>query len=109
MAKAEAANCEIILPVDAVVAFTSRPTRRRTPMARRDPGRRHDPRRRPAIDRADQAAIDDAATLVWNGPLGAFEMTPFDRGTMVAARHAAELTKAGKLSRSPAAATPWRR
>jgi phosphoglycerate kinase len=41
-----------------------------------------------------KAAIDDAATLVWNGPLGAFEMTPFDRGTMVAARHAAERTKA---------------
>ena len=43
------------------------------------------------------AAIDDAATLVWNGPLGAFEMTPFDRGTMVAAKHAAERTKAKKL------------
>ena len=43
------------------------------------------------------AAIDDAATLVWNGPLGAFEMTPFDRGTMVAAKHAAARTKAGKL------------
>jgi 3-phosphoglycerate kinase len=43
------------------------------------------------------AAIDDAATLVWNGPLGAFEMTPFDRGTVVSARHAAERTKAKKL------------
>ena len=43
------------------------------------------------------AAIDDAATLVWNGPLGAFEMTPFDRGTVVAAKHAAERTKAKKL------------
>jgi phosphoglycerate kinase len=44
-----------------------------------------------------RAAIDDAATLVWNGPLGAFEMPPFDRGTMVAARHAAERTRAKKL------------
>ena len=43
------------------------------------------------------AAIDDAATLVWNGPLGAFEMTPFDHGTMVAAKHAANRTKAKKL------------
>src|SRR5438552_3544799 len=43
------------------------------------------------------SAIDDAATLVWNGPLGAFEMTPFDRGTVVAARHAAARTKAKKL------------
>ena len=40
---------------------------------------------------------DDAATLVWNGPLGAFEMTPFDRGTVVAAKHAAERTRAKKL------------
>ena len=44
-----------------------------------------------------RAAIDDAATLVWNGPLGAFEMTPFDRGTLLAARHAAARTKAKKL------------
>ena len=43
------------------------------------------------------AAIDDAATLVWNGPLGAFEMNPFDHGTMVAAKHAAERTRAKKL------------
>src|ERR1044072_5897725 len=43
------------------------------------------------------AAIDDAATLVWNGPLGAFEMTPLDRGTMVWARHVEQGTKAKKL------------
>ncbi len=43
------------------------------------------------------ATIDDAATLVWNGPLGAFEMTPFDRGTVLAAKHAADRTKARKL------------
>jgi phosphoglycerate kinase len=43
------------------------------------------------------AAIDDAATLVWNGPLGAFELPPFDHGTVVAARHAAARTKAKKL------------
>lgn len=41
--------------------------------------------------------IDKAATLVWNGPLGAFEIEPFDRATVAAARHAAERTKAGKL------------
>ena len=43
------------------------------------------------------AAINDARTLVWNGPLGAFEITPFDQGTVATARHAAERTKAGKL------------
>ncbi|HMM64579.1 MAG TPA: phosphoglycerate kinase [Mesorhizobium sp.] len=41
--------------------------------------------------------IDRAATLVWNGPLGAFEIEPFDRATVAAARHAAARTRAGKL------------
>ena len=41
--------------------------------------------------------IDRAATLVWNGPLGAFEIAPFDKGTMAAAKHAAALTKKGEL------------
>jgi len=44
-------------------------------------------------------------TLVWNGPFGAFEMEPFDTGTIEAAEAAAELTTAGALSRWPAAAT----
>jgi phosphoglycerate kinase len=43
------------------------------------------------------SAINDAATLVWNGPLGAFEIAPFDQGTVAAARHAAQRTKEGKL------------
>jgi phosphoglycerate kinase len=43
------------------------------------------------------AAINDAATLVWNGPLGAFEIAPFDKATVAAARHAAERTKAKSL------------
>ena len=41
--------------------------------------------------------IDRAATLVWNGPLGAFEIEPFDKATVAAAKHAAEQTRAGKL------------
>jgi len=44
------------------------------------------------------AWISRAATLVWNGPLGAFEITPFDAATVAAAKHAAECTKAGKLT-----------
>src|SRR5829696_5697726 len=43
------------------------------------------------------AAINDAATLVWNGPLGAFELVPFDQGTVAAARHAAARTRSGRL------------
>src|SRR3954447_13942140 len=96
--KAAAANCAIILPVDAVVAFH---------FAANSPSHAYGLDAIPSdgmiLDVGPQsiarihAAIDDAATLVWNGPLGAFEMTPFDRGTMVAARHAAERTKAKKL------------
>jgi phosphoglycerate kinase len=43
------------------------------------------------------AALDEAKTLVWNGPLGAFETPPFDRGTAAIARKAAELTRTGQL------------
>jgi phosphoglycerate kinase len=38
-----------------------------------------------------------AHTLVWNGPLGAFELEPFDTGTIAVAEAAAELTEAGRL------------
>jgi phosphoglycerate kinase len=96
--KAEAANCAIILPVDAVVAFQ---------FAANSPSHAYGLDAIPAdgmiLDVGPQsiarihAAIDDAATLVWNGPVGAFELTPFDHGTVVAARHAAERTKAKKL------------
>jgi phosphoglycerate kinase len=44
-----------------------------------------------------EMALENAKTLVWNGPLGAFEIEPFDRGTVTAAKKAAELTQAGKL------------
>ncbi|MDU6668450.1 MAG: phosphoglycerate kinase, partial [Bradyrhizobium sp.] len=98
MEKAEASNCAIILPVDATVSYH---------FAANSPSFAYGldaiPPDSMILDVGPQstarihAAIDDAATLVWNGPLGAFELTPFDRGTMVAAKHAAERTKAKKL------------
>uniref|UniRef100_Q07HE0 Phosphoglycerate kinase n=1 Tax=Rhodopseudomonas palustris (strain BisA53) TaxID=316055 RepID=Q07HE0_RHOP5 len=98
LTKAEAANCAIILPVDATVAFH---------FAANAPSQAYGLDAIPAdgmildvgplsIERIN-AAIDDAATLVWNGPVGAFELTPFDKGTVSAANHAAARTKAGKL------------
>lgn len=45
-----------------------------------------------------KAEIRTAKTLLWNGPLGAFEVSPFDRATVEVARYAAELTEAGKLT-----------
>jgi phosphoglycerate kinase len=96
--KAEAANCAIILPVDAVVAFhfaANAPCQAYGLDAIPSDGMILDVGPQ-SIERI-HAAIDDAATLVWNGPLGAFEMTPFDHGTVVAAKHAAARTRAGKL------------
>ncbi|MEL6318748.1 MAG: phosphoglycerate kinase, partial [Pseudomonadota bacterium] len=46
---------------------------------------------------AIKARIDGAKTLVWNGPLGAFELAPFDAATVAAARHAAARTREGAL------------
>ena len=42
-------------------------------------------------------AMDNSKTLIWNGPLGVFEIPPFDKGTIEAAKHAAELARSGKL------------
>ena len=42
-------------------------------------------------------AMDNSKTLIWNGPLGVFEMPPFDKATVSAAKHAAELVKSGRL------------
>ena len=98
LAKAKAANCTIILPVDAIVASQFKADA---------PSQAYGIDAIPAdgiiLDIGPQSierikgAIDAAATLVWNGPLGAFEMQPFDRGTVAVARYAAERTKANKL------------
>jgi phosphoglycerate kinase len=98
LAKAEGANCAIILPVDGIVAFHFKADA---------PSHAYGIDAIPAdgmvLDVASQSierikgAVDDAATLVWNGPLGAFEMTPFDKGTVEIARYAAQRTQAGKL------------
>lgn len=96
--KAEQTGCAIILPVDATVAFkfeANTPSQAYGLDAIPEDGMILDigPQ---SIERI-HAAIDDAATLVWNGPVGAFEIAPFDRGTVVAAKHAARRTKEGKL------------
>jgi phosphoglycerate kinase len=96
--QAAARKCEIVLPVDAVVArkFAANAPSRIVP-----------------VDQvgADEMILDigprtvehvvsilgRVKTLVWNGPFGAFEMEPFDIGTIEIAEAAAELTTAGKI------------
>ena len=98
MEKASQANCSIILPVDATVAwhFAANTPNRTYGMDAMDPEGMILDVGPQSVDRI-KSAIDEAATLVWNGPLGAFEYTPFDAGTVAVARHAAARTKAGKL------------
>ncbi len=54
-----------------------------------------------------KGAIDEAKTVVWNGPLGAFELDPFGHATIEIARYVAERTKQGKLVSVAGVATPW--
>jgi phosphoglycerate kinase len=98
VAAADKAGCTIVLPYDVVVAPELKAGAPATTVPVDavpsdqmilDVG----PRSVAAVDQW----IDKAATLVWNGPLGAFEVPPFDKATVEAARHAAERTKKGAL------------
>jgi phosphoglycerate kinase len=98
LAKAEAAKCKVLLPVDAVVApefKANAPHRVVDVIACPDDQMILDIGPRSITLYVEELA--DCATLVWNGPLGAFEMKPFDAGTMALAEAVARLTSAGKL------------
>jgi phosphoglycerate kinase len=98
LAKAEAAGCTILLPADVVVAREFKANAASEVVAADacpadamilDAG--------PRAVEAIVAAFRKSRTLVWNGPLGAFEIPPFNAATDAAAREAAVLTRAGKL------------
>ena len=98
VAAADAKGREILLPTDAVVARELAP---------------HAPSRVVAVDAVGEeemildlgprsvehviSALARSKTLLWNGPVGAFEIEPFDDATIEIAEAAAELTEAGKL------------
>jgi phosphoglycerate kinase len=98
LSNAEKHGCTIILPDDVVIA---------------DKPEAHVTTRTVAVDAVPantmildigprsvariEAALVECKTLVWNGPVGAFEMPPFDRATLALANKVAELTTAGKL------------
>ncbi len=98
LAKAKAANCKVLLPVDAVVApeFKANAPHQVVDV-------HACPDDQMILDIGPKsialyvAELDDCATVVWNGPLGAFEMKPFDAGTVALAEAVARLTSAGKL------------
>ncbi len=96
---AKANNCEILLPLDLVWAKE---------FAAHAEHQTVDPDNIPAggtlLDVGEKtianinSKLDECKTVVWNGPLGAFELKPFDNATNKVAQHAAELTVAGKLT-----------
>jgi phosphoglycerate kinase len=98
MIEAASSNCALVLPVDGVVAkeFKAGAASETVEISAvpadgmiLDLG--------PKTVEAVTRSIDRAATLVWNGPLGAFEIEPFDRATVAAAKHAARRTIEGGL------------
>jgi phosphoglycerate kinase len=91
-------NCKLFLPLDIVVAEKLAPgaPARVRPVGSIDEDERILDAGPESVERLCRA-MDNSKTLIWNGPLGVFEMPPFDKGTVAAARHAAELAKAGKL------------
>ena len=98
VAKAKAAGCEIVLPVDAVTAteFRANPPIKTVNVTdipadsmMLDVG--------PATVAALIAKLSSVKTLVWNGPLGAFETAPFDTATVALAHAVAAATQSGAL------------
>ncbi len=98
IAAAVTSGCAIVLPEDAVVAGELK-----AGVATRIVPINAVPADQMILDIGPKSTatvnqwIDKAATLVWNGPLGAFEIPPFDAATVSAARHAAARTKKGGL------------
>lgn len=98
LARAEGAGCTIHLPVDVVVAREFKANAENDTVAADacpadamilDAG--------PETVKKIREVFDASRTLIWNGPLGAFEIAPFDAATNAAAQEAATLTRAGKL------------
>jgi phosphoglycerate kinase len=98
MAKADERGCEVVLPSDARIArkLEAGAPSEVVPIGRvpedamiLDLG--------PGTARAIEERLAKARSLVWNGPLGAFEVPPFDAATTAVARKVAELTRAGRL------------
>ena len=98
LARAEAAVCEIVLPQDVVIAGALE-AHAPSQVVPAD----HVPDGQlildvgPASAAALAARLESCKTLVWNGPLGCFELPPFEAGTFTVLRAVAELTRAGRL------------
>ena len=98
LGKAKAANCKVLLPVDVVVAGEFKAGAASQVV---DAGACPDDQMildvGPRTIALYEKELAECATLVWNGPLGAFEIKPFDTGTVALAQYVARLTGEKKL------------
>lgn len=98
LTKAQAATCAILLPVDIVVAREFKAgAEHETVPADACPADAMILDAGPKTVARIADVFEDARTLIWNGPMGAFEIAPFDAATNAAAQQAAKQTKAGTL------------
>ncbi len=99
LAEAKARGCEILLPVDFVVATEVKPGADARAIAAGQPLSAEDKilDAGPVTVARLTAAIDASKTLIWNGPLGVFEVPPFDAATVAVAHHVAARTRGGHL------------
>lgn len=99
IAGAKAKGCELLLPVDFVVATEVKPGAASRAVTAGDALSADDKilDAGPATVARLVEAITASKTLIWNGPLGVFEVPPFDAATVAVAHHAAALAKAGTL------------
>jgi phosphoglycerate kinase len=96
--KAKAANCKVLLPVDVVVAGEFKAgAANKVVDANACPDDQMILDVGPKSIALYEKEVAECATLVWNGPLGAFEMQPFDTGTVALAKCVAKLTAEKKL------------
>lgn len=97
--EAQAKGCKILLPSDVVIAteFKAHAANKTlmtgTPLSDQDKIFDAGPR---SVDTL-KSVIDQCKTLIWNGPLGVFELPPFDAATVATAKYVAERVAAGKL------------
>lgn len=96
--KSKTSGCEIILPLDCVIVDELKEnTAHKTTILPDFPPEKD------SVDAGEKsiqnicALLDKCKTLLWNGPMGVFEIKPFDNATNKIAQHAAKLTKEGKL------------
>ena len=98
LAKAEETGCKILLPVDVVVAREFKAgAENETVAADACPADAMILDAGPETVAAVADTLANSKTLIWNGPMGAFEIAPFDAATNAAAQQAASLTKSGQL------------